>query len=79
MMPRIDPTTQPERDRAERGYTATVASVGGGSGSISERHCIVSVSDIRSFRLASRQAVLEFHRSPCVLDEPYPARPVAWL
>ena len=30
MMPRIDPTTQPERDRAERGYTATVASVGGG-------------------------------------------------
>ena len=35
MMPRMDPRTQLKRDRGGGGYTATVASVGGGSGSFS--------------------------------------------
>jgi hypothetical protein len=35
MMPRMDPMTQLKCDRGEWGYTATVPSVGGGSGSFS--------------------------------------------
>ena len=35
MMPRMDPRTQLKYDRGEWGYTATVPSVGGGSGSFS--------------------------------------------
>jgi hypothetical protein len=78
MMPRMDPRTQLKRDRGGGGYTATVASVGGGSGSFSvvriasrrirrravDRHHSADLSTIVDKTVSNRVRHFDHHETP---------------